>query len=805
MGISTLRRLTVKNLSKLSGIVAVIAAIALFSMASCKDPTKPDVTFTVTFNTNGGDGTPPPEETVQAGSSIILPRESGLSRSGGYAFGGWNTDPSGAGTNYSGGSSYTVTGNITLYAKWNAVQPTTVTFDANGGSGTAPSAQTVSSGSSITLPDGSGLSRSGYIFGGWNANADGTGTNYSGGSSYTVTGNITLYAKWVVLGSGGTHEEVTIAMWDNAGDGWDGNAALRINVNGTDHANARLDRGRGPDYYRFDVETGDVVQIYWVSGGRYDGEIAFAVYYNDDLPNPAFNPSTGTTDSARVLLSKLYDNPSGAVGNGTLMGSFTVGSYIVTFNSNGGSGTVPTAQTVTAGSSITLPSGSGLTKTGYAFGGWNTNSSGTGTNYDGDSPYTVTNNFTLYAKWDTVPLESFTSLADQLGWLQIHAESDTSYTLKVYADESINPQTLSYSGRSNITITLQGVGANRTINGGLTVGSVVTLVLDSDITLRSSVSVTSGGTLIMNTGSVLSAGNTRIGGVYVNGGTFTMNDGTISGNTITRPDGGGGVYVDRGTFIMNGGEISGNTADYYYNSNLAGSKSYYAHGGGVYVSAIGDFTMNGGVISGNTASNSDGGGVYVSGIFTMGGGTISGNTARSGGGVYVNRVNNSYPIRGTFIMSGVTISGNTARNGGGVYVSGTFDGDGMSARGIFTMYGGTISGNTANVSGSSYNYGYGGGVYLIGGRERTEVGLYFDKTGGIIYGYSESDTVNSNVVKDSSGNVLSERGHAIYVRMVGIGSEGSVDARRETTAGPEIILSCNKPRGAFGDWQFSFE
>jgi uncharacterized repeat protein (TIGR02543 family) len=90
----------------------------------------------------------------------------------------------------------------------------TVTFDPNGNtSGSVTSAMIVNLGSSITLPSGSGLSRTdtdfsitipsksgltrtSYIFGGWNTNASGTGTNYDAGSSYKPTGNITLYAKW---------------------------------------------------------------------------------------------------------------------------------------------------------------------------------------------------------------------------------------------------------------------------------------------------------------------------------------------------------------------------------------------------------------------------------------------------------------------------------------------------------------------------------------------------------------------------------------------------------------------------------
>ncbi|MCL2762922.1 MAG: SUMF1/EgtB/PvdO family nonheme iron enzyme [Treponema sp.] len=72
----------------------------------------------------------------------------------------------------------------------------TITFNANGADGTAPPPLTVNVGSNIILPNGDGLFRNGYHFGGWNTEADGTGENYAFGSEYTVTGDITLYAKW---------------------------------------------------------------------------------------------------------------------------------------------------------------------------------------------------------------------------------------------------------------------------------------------------------------------------------------------------------------------------------------------------------------------------------------------------------------------------------------------------------------------------------------------------------------------------------------------------------------------------------
>lgn len=51
------------------------------------------------------------------------------------------------------------------------------------------------------------------------------------------------------------------------------------------------------------------------------------------------------------------------------------------------------------GGSITLPT---ATRPGYRFAGWNTNSAGTGTSYAGGATYTPTANTTLYAQWTQV-------------------------------------------------------------------------------------------------------------------------------------------------------------------------------------------------------------------------------------------------------------------------------------------------------------------------------------------------------------------------------------------------------------------
>jgi hypothetical protein len=96
-----------------------------------------------------------------------------------------------------------------------------------------------------------------------------------------------------------------------------------------------------------------------------------------------------------------------------------------------------------------------------------------------------------------------------------------------------------------------------------------------------------------------------------------MNGGTIGGNVSLDSDSyGGGVYVnDGGTFTMNNGSISGNSSG--------------GNGGGVSIRPGGTFAMYGGSIGGNTAVNGAGvhGNVSTGGTFTKTGGIIYGSNA----------------------------------------------------------------------------------------------------------------------------------------------------------------------------------
>ena len=145
-------------------------------------------------------------------------------------------------------------------------------------------------------------------------------------------------------------------------------------------------------------------------------------------------------------------------------------------------------------------------------------------------------------------------------------------------------------------------------------------------------------------------------------GSLTIND-SQGGGCITGGYGyyGGGVCVSRNaSFTMNGGTISGNTAS--------------DNGGGVMVYSDATCTLNGVTLSGNTAFNS-GGGVYVdySSSCSMTDVTITGNTASiDGGGVYAG---GGTTFSGLCTITGNTVGGqnNNDYAGSRLYIGGTLD------------------------------------------------------------------------------------------------------------------------------------
>ncbi len=203
--------------------------------------------------------------------------------------------------------------------------------------------------------------------------------------------------------------------------------------------------------------------------------------------------------------------------------------------------------------------------------------------------------------------------------------SETSFTHEGYVDEN---------GLWHLS-TDTSIGTRTDITGGLLTKNTESAV----------VVYVGGGSFVLNGGTICGGSD---GGVHVDAdSSFIMNGGTITGNTSTAV---GGVDVSEGTFEMNGGNICGNTA---YNS-------------GVSVSGSGKFTMNDGNIFDNVciAASICAGGVFVldeGSIFTMNGGNIY--------GLEFPAVCN---MGATFVMLGGSIRENSCSVGAIVNMGGTF-------------------------------------------------------------------------------------------------------------------------------------
>jgi uncharacterized repeat protein (TIGR02543 family) len=148
------------------------------------------ITYTVTWNANGG-SVSPASNSGTSGTSVTAPTPTRT----GYSFNGWYTASSGGSLVVSAGASYTITSTVTLYAQW-TINTYTVAYNANGGTG-APTSQTKTYNVTLTLTS-STPTRTGYTFVNWNTAANGSGTSYSAGGSYTTNAAATLYAQWSI-------------------------------------------------------------------------------------------------------------------------------------------------------------------------------------------------------------------------------------------------------------------------------------------------------------------------------------------------------------------------------------------------------------------------------------------------------------------------------------------------------------------------------------------------------------------------------------------------------------------------------
>lgn len=112
----------------------VILILSVMMLCLSCDPNNTPKTFTVTYDANGGKGTLEPARKT-AKEAIVIANADSLSREG-FTFSGWNTKEDGTGTSYAPGDKYEEDENLTLYAQWKAISPTTtytISYELGGG------------------------------------------------------------------------------------------------------------------------------------------------------------------------------------------------------------------------------------------------------------------------------------------------------------------------------------------------------------------------------------------------------------------------------------------------------------------------------------------------------------------------------------------------------------------------------------------------------------------------------------------------------------------------------------------------
>ncbi|MBK7452260.1 MAG: InlB B-repeat-containing protein [Anaerolineales bacterium] len=356
---------------------------------------------TVTFDSNSGTGTMTPQ-VANVPTALTL---NTFTRTG-YTFVGWNTLANGTGANYTDGAIYSFAADITLYAKWTNLPTHSVTFNANGGTGTM-TPQVANVPTALTLNT---FTRTGYTFAGWNTLANGTGTNYADGAIYSFAADITLYAKWTVNSytitfnsNGGTAVTAITQDFDTAVT-----APTAPTKTGYTFGSWYSDAGLTTAYTFTTMPAADITlyakwtaNSYTITFNSNGGSAVAAITqpFGSAVSAPTAPTKAGYTFGgwySDAGLNTAYTFTTMPASDITLYAKWTaLPNHTVTFNSNSGTGTMA-PQVANVPTALTLNT---FTRTGYTFAGWNTLANGTGANYTDGAIYSFAADITLYAKW----------------------------------------------------------------------------------------------------------------------------------------------------------------------------------------------------------------------------------------------------------------------------------------------------------------------------------------------------------------------------------------------------------------------
>jgi uncharacterized repeat protein (TIGR02543 family) len=305
----------------------------------------PDTMHFVVFNAGAGTVSPAAKPVTLNEPYCTLPVPS---RSG-HSFNGWWTAAGGTGTEVTANTLMTTASNHTLYAKWTAYAPCTVSFNTQGLAAT-PSQKTVTFGEEYgTLPSIVSTNR-GYSFGGWWTGVGGTGTEVTVSTVVATDANHTLHAKWI----GNTYRVSHSLGYGSV------SPAPKTVTYGMKYLTAVPAIASRPGY---------TIGFWWTG------------------PN-----GTGTQVTPVMTVATAADH--------TLYAKWTANTYTASFDaslpgSSGGSYHAPKTVTYGAAYGVLPVASDGY----YSFDGWWTNSLYRGSAVTENTAVAVAANHTLYAKW----------------------------------------------------------------------------------------------------------------------------------------------------------------------------------------------------------------------------------------------------------------------------------------------------------------------------------------------------------------------------------------------------------------------
>ena len=311
-------------------------------------------TYTITYKP-GANGTGTQQMATKTKDLALTLKDAIFTRTG-YTQTGWATSDGGSKA-YNLSGSYTANAAATLYPFWTA-NTYTITFNANGGTGSMSNLpMTYDVAKNLTA---NGFTNSGNTFAGWATSAGGSVVYQDGDSVKNLTSTqgatVTLYAKWTAI------PIYTITYKPGA----NGTGSQQTATKTKDLALTLKDA--------IFTRTG-YTQTGWATS---------------DGGSKAYNLSGSYTANAAATLYPFW----------------TANTYTITFNANGGTGSMSNlSMTYDVAKNLTA---NGFMKGGSDFAGWATSAGGSVVYQDGASVKNLTSTqgatVTLYAKWEEVPV-----------------------------------------------------------------------------------------------------------------------------------------------------------------------------------------------------------------------------------------------------------------------------------------------------------------------------------------------------------------------------------------------------------------